>query len=194
MSERSAFLNTISTTLSSLSKTSQLPSLQKKLAIIHESSLARSAESHHPRLNQTIQAHVFQMMQIALYEPIASRRLRPSVIEESGEEDARSGPPSRDCHNSGPPQVGIGNESDDDVDADEGFEDLFGEELLSDGEMDMLFDLEILRNRERVGEGESCSMLFGSGGEDSSMLMGGDEVHEDATGETGEEGSIFSTL
>lgn len=190
MSERSAFLTTISTTLSSLSKTSQLPSLQKKLTTIHERLPVMSAESHPRRLNQTIQAHVFRMMQTALYEPIASRRLRPSVIEESGEEEARSGPPSRDCENSGPSQVDIENGSNDLVDADEGFEDLFGEELLSDGEMDMLFDLEILRSR---GEGGSCSMLFGSGGGDSSMLMGAEEVHEDATRETGEEDSIFST-
>ncbi|OBT73116.1 hypothetical protein VF21_08916 [Pseudogymnoascus sp. 05NY08] len=189
MSERSAFINTISTTLSSLSKTSQLPSLQKKLSTIHENPPARSAETHPPRLNQTIQAHVFRMMQTTLYEPIASRRLRPSVIEESGEEEARSGPPSRDYENSGPPRVDTENGSDEVVDADEGFEDLFGEELLSDGEMDMLFDLEILRNR---GEGGSCSMLLESGG-DSSMLMGGDEVHEDVTRETGEEDSIFST-
>ncbi|OAF59758.1 hypothetical protein VC83_04048 [Pseudogymnoascus destructans] len=193
MSERSAFLNTISSILSSLPKTSQLPSLQKKLSIIHENPPARSAETRPPRLSETIQAHVFRMMQTTLYEPIASRRLRPSVIEESGEEEARSGLPSRDCENSGSAQVDIGNTSDDVVDvvdADEGFEDLFGEELLSDGEMDMLFDLEILRNR---GERGSCSMLFGSGEGDSSMLMVGEEVHEDATREIGEEDSILST-
>ncbi|KFZ22742.1 hypothetical protein V502_02783 [Pseudogymnoascus sp. VKM F-4520 (FW-2644)] len=192
VSERCAFLNTISTTLSSLSKTSQLPSLQQKLTTIHETGPARSAGTQPPRLNQTIQAHVFRMMQTSLYEPIASRRLRPSVIEESGEE-ARSGPPSRDCDNSGPLRVDIENGSDDVVDVDEGFEDLFGEELLSDGEMDMLFDLEILRNRERGGSRETCSMLFGSGGGNSSMLMGGEEVREDAIGETGGEDSIFST-
>lgn len=192
MSERCAFLNTISTTLSSLSKTSQLPSLQKKLATIHETGPTRSIETNPPRLNQTIQAHVFRMMQAALYEPIASRRLRPSVVEESGGEQARSGPPSQDCDNSGPLRVDIENGSDDVVDVDEGFEDLFGEELLSDGEMDMLFDLEIQRNRERGGSRETCSMLFGNGGGDSSMLMG-DEVHEDATREDGEEDSIFST-
>ncbi|KFZ18858.1 hypothetical protein V501_00976 [Pseudogymnoascus sp. VKM F-4519 (FW-2642)] len=190
MSERSAFLNTISSTLSSLSKTSQLPSLQKKLSTIHENSPTRFAQTHPPRLNQTLQAHVFRMMQTTLYEPIASRRLRPSVIEESGEEETRSGPASRDRENSGPARVDIENGSDEVVDADEGFEDLFGEELLSDGEMDMLFDLEILRNR---GEGRSCSMLFGSGGGNSSMLMEGEEVHEDGSGDAGEEDSIFST-
>ncbi|OBT85291.1 hypothetical protein VE02_06512 [Pseudogymnoascus sp. 03VT05] len=190
MRERSAFLNTISSTLSSLPKTSQLPSLQTKLTTIQENSPARSPQTHPPRLNQTIQAHVFRMMQATLYEPISSRRLRPSVIEESGEEEARSGPSSRDCGNSGPAQVDIENGPDNVVDADEGFEDLFGEELLSDGEMDMLFDLEILRNR---GEGGSCSMLFGSGGGDSSMLMGGEEVHDDAGREASEEDSIFST-
>ncbi|KFY12040.1 hypothetical protein V492_04141 [Pseudogymnoascus sp. VKM F-4246] len=189
MSERCAFLTTISTALSSLSKTSQLPSLQNKLATIHQNSLARSTETHPPRLHQSIQAHVFQMMQTALYEPIASRRLRPSVIEESGEEEARSGPPSRDCENSGPPKVDLGNGSDDVVGADEEFENLFGGELLSDGEMDMLFDLEILRNR---GDGGSCSMLFGSVGRDSSMLMEGEEVHEAATRESGEAEGIFS--
>ncbi|OBT61446.1 hypothetical protein VE03_08960 [Pseudogymnoascus sp. 23342-1-I1] len=194
MSERSTFLNTISTTLSSLSKTSQLPSLQKKLATIHENGPTQSsAKTHPPRLNQTVQAHVFHMMQTSLYEPIASRRLRPSVIEESGEGEARSGPPSRDYENSGPPQVDLGNASDDVVDVDEDFEDLFGEELLSDGEMDMLFDLEIQRNKERGGEGGSCSMLFGSEGGGSSMLMGGEEVHADGTGETGGEDNIFST-
>ncbi|KFY41693.1 hypothetical protein V494_02846 [Pseudogymnoascus sp. VKM F-4513 (FW-928)] len=187
MSERCAFLTTISTALSSLSKASQLPSLQKKLATIHQNSLARSAETHPPRPNQSLQAHVFQMMQTALYEPIASRRLRPSVIEESGEEEPRSGPLSRDCENSGPPKVDLGNGSDDG--ADEEFENLFGEELLSDGEMDMLFDLEILRNRE---EGGSCSMLFGSGERDSSMLMEDGEVHEAATRESEEEDGIFS--
>lgn len=191
MSERCAFLNTISATLSSLSKTSQLPSLQKKLTAIHKNGPTRPAETHPPRLNQTIQAHVFRMMQTALYEPIASRRLRPSVIEESGEEEARSGLPSWDCENSGPPRVDIENGSDDVVDVDKGFEDLFGEELLSDGEMDMLFDLEIQRNRERGGSRETCSMLFRSRGGDSSMLMGGEEVHEDATREDGEEDSIF---
>ncbi|OBT51986.1 hypothetical protein VE04_07106 [Pseudogymnoascus sp. 24MN13] len=190
MSERSAFLNTISSTLSSLSKTSQLPSLQNKLSIIHENTPTRSDETHPPRLNQTLQAHVFRMMQTTLYEPIASRRLQPSAIEESGEEEARSGPASRDCENSGPARVDIENGSDEVVDADEGFEDLFGEELLSDGEMDMLFDLEILRNR---GEGRSCSMLFGSGGGNSSMLMEGEEVREDGTGDAGEEDSLFST-
>lgn len=193
MSERCAFLNTISTTLSSLSKTSQLPSLQKKLTTIHENGPTRSAETHPPRLNQTVQAHVFRMMQTALYEPIASRRLRPGVIEESGEEEARSGPSSRDCENSGPSRVDTENGPDDVVDMDEGFEDLFGEELLSDGEMDMLFDLEIQRNRERGGSRETCSMLFGSGGGDSSMLMGGEDVHEDATREAGEEDNTFST-
>lgn len=130
------------------------------------------------------------MMQTTLYEPIASRRLRPSVIEESGEEETRSGPASRDREDSGPARVDIENASEEVVDADEGFEDLFGEELLSDGEMDMLFDLEILRNR---GEGGSCSMLFGSGGGDSSMPMKGEEAHEDGTRDAGEEDSIFST-
>ncbi|KFY23684.1 hypothetical protein V493_05716 [Pseudogymnoascus sp. VKM F-4281 (FW-2241)] len=193
MSERSAFLNTISASLSSLSNTSQLPSLQKKLATIHENGPTRSLDAGPPRLNQTIQAHVFRMMQRTLYEPIASRRFRPSVIEESGEEEARSGTPSRDSENSGPRQVNSRNGLNEAVDADEEFEDLFGEELLSDGEMDMLFDLEILRNRERVRSRETCSMLLGSGGGDSSMLMGDEEVHGDAIRETGEEESIFST-
>lgn len=129
-------------------------------------------------------------MQAALYEPIASRRLRPSVIEESGEEGARSGPPSQDCVDNGPLHVDLGNGPDEVVDVDEGFDDLFGEELLSDGEIDMLFDLEIQRNRR---EGGSCSMLFGSGGGDCSMLTGEEEVHGDATREAGEEDSIFST-
>jgi hypothetical protein len=133
------------------------------------------------------------MMQTALYEPIASRRLRPSVIEESGGEEARSGPPSRDYENSGPPQVGIRTGSDDVVDEDEGFDDMFGEELLSDGEMDMLFDLEIMRNKEKGRGEESCSMLFGSGGGSSSMIMRGEEGQEDATGEAGGEDIIFST-
>lgn len=193
MSERSAFLNTISATLSSLSKTSQLPSLKKKLTAIHENGPTQSAEIHPPRLNQTIQAHVFRMMQTTLYEPIASRRLRSSVIEESGEVEARSGPPNLDRENNGLPQVDLENGSDNLVDADENFENLFGEELLSDGEMDMLFDLEIMRNKERGREEGSCSMLFGSGWGDSSMLMGDEEMDEDEVRETGEEDIIFST-
>ena len=89
--------------------------------------------------------------------------------------------------------MGVGDGSDYVADMDEGFEDLFGEELLSDREMDMLFDLQIQRNPERGGSRETCSMLFGSGEGDSSMLMGEEEVHEDATREDGEEDSIFST-
>lgn len=193
MFERSAFLNTISTTLSSLSKTSQLPSLKEKLTAIHENGSTQSAETSPPRLNQTIQAHMFRMMQTDLYQPIASRRLRPSVIEESGEVEARSGPPNLDRENSGSSQVDLGNGSDDVVDVDEEFEDLLGEELLSDGEMDMLFDLEIMRNKRREREEGSCSMLFGSGWGDSSMLMGGEEMDEDEVRETGEEDIIFST-
>ncbi|KFY55227.1 hypothetical protein V497_07115 [Pseudogymnoascus sp. VKM F-4516 (FW-969)] len=193
ISERCAFLNTISSTLTSLSKTGQLPSLQNKLTKIHENDPNRSAGGNSPRLNHSIQAHVFRMMQTALYEPIASRRLRPSVIEESGGEEARSGPPSRDYENSGSPQVGIRTGSDDVVDGDEGFDDMFREELLSDGEMDMLFDLEIMRKKENAGGEGSCSMLFGSSGGSSSMLMRGDEGQEDATGEARDEGIIFST-
>lgn len=130
------------------------------------------------------------MMQTTLYKPIASRRLRPSVIEESGEQEAISGPRGQGFGNSGPLHVDLGNGSDEVVDMDEGFEDFFGEELLSDGEMDMLFDLEIQRSR---GDGGSCSMLSGSGGGDSIMLTGEGEVYGDTTGEVGEEGSIFPT-
>ncbi|KFX97910.1 hypothetical protein V490_02560 [Pseudogymnoascus sp. VKM F-3557] len=193
ISERCTFLNTISSTLTSLSKTGQLPSLHNKLTKIHENDPNRSAEGNPRRLNHSIQAHVFRMMQTALYEPIASRRLRPSVVDESGGEEARSGPPSRDYENSGPPQVGIRTGSDGVVDGDEGFDDMFGEELLSDGEMDMLFDLEIMRQKERGAGEESCSMLFGSDGRSSSMLMRGEERHEDATGEAGEKDIVFST-
>ncbi|KFX96071.1 hypothetical protein O988_05502 [Pseudogymnoascus sp. VKM F-3808] len=193
ISERCAFLNTISSTLASLSKTGQLPSLQNKLTKIHENDPNRSAEGNSPCLNHSIQAHVIRMMQTALYEPIASRRLRPSVVEESGGEEARSGPPSRDYENSGPPQMGMRTGSDDVVDGDEGFDDMLGEELLSDGGMDMLFDLEIMRKKERGAGEDSCSMLFGSDGRSSSMLMRGEERHEDATGEAGEEDIVFST-
>jgi hypothetical protein len=83
--------------------------------------------------------------------------------------------------------------SDDVVDGDEGFDDMFGDELLSDGEMDMLFDLEIMRKKERGKWEGSCSMLFGGGGGSSSMLMRGEEGQEDATGEAGDEDIIFPT-
>jgi hypothetical protein len=61
--------------------------------------------------------------------------------------------------------------------AEADFEDMFDEELLSDDEIDMLFDLEIMRQHSKKDTRGSCSMLLQS--EACSMLLegenGGDE-------------------
>jgi hypothetical protein len=190
MSERCAFLSTISTTLAAISKTSQLPSLQKKLMMIQENSTTQNTETQSPRLNQTIQAHLFRMMHTSLHEPISGRRLQPSMVEQSGEYTVSTEPPSQAYGDGERPHVSIsettGNE-------EENFEDMLGEELLSDDEIDMLFDLEILRNQEKGCPGGSCSMLMESEGGNCSMLLENEKSHEGAAGEIGEEDRIFST-
>lgn len=204
MSQRCQFLSTISNAMASLTKTGQSPSLHRKLALIQEMVPARNTPARPLSLSQTMQAQLFRMMHISLYEPITARRLRPAKFEDDSQTIVKEnidegaiveGIVDEEMIIDAPSQTHeIREETDERISepkdfADAEFEDIFDEELLSDDEIDMLFDLEILRNQTRENTRGSCSMLLqsedgcgdatGRNGEDDSVLLLGDARHEE---------------
>lgn len=163
MGQRSRFLTTISNAVTHLTETAQSPSLQQKLAHIQ----TMGSETQHSSLTQTVQAQLFRLMHASLHDPMSARRLRPAEVDSEStdiEEENLDDKMIMDI----PGQLRSeerqeGESHDTAVDfAGTDFEDIFEDELLSDDEIDMLFDLEMMRQHSKENTRGSCSMLLQS--------------------------------
>lgn len=162
MHERSRFLSTITSTIASLSMAAQSPSLKSKLAELKRKAHTSTA----PSLAGTVQSHAYRVMHTTLFNAKAARSLQVQADEEYKKNDAeedsmiidRSGVTIERRRSPGKALTG------DIFDMD--FEEMLEDEPMSEDEIDMLLDLEIMRQ----GLLPSCSILLSDLGGQEDLL------------------------
>ena len=160
MSQRSRFVPTITSTITSLAMTAQSPSLKSKLAKLASKGSFPGEDSS----AGSVQARTYRIMHTSLFSAKSARKLLVARVQES-----RGGNREEDSMIIDGASVSAKNSgiapTEDIVDMD--FDDILDDEPLSEDEVDMLLDLEIMRQ----GLASSCSILL-SVNEDESHIQG----------------------
>lgn len=188
MHQRCRFLPTITSTIASLGVAAQSPNLKFKL----EELKRKAHNSTAPSLAGAVQSHAYRIMHTSLFSAKAARSLRVEADGESAKNDMEEDSMIID----GSAATLEGRRSPMDLLAGDIFdmdaEDMLEDEPLSEDEIDMLLDLEIMRQSLLP----SCSILLSDfGGQqdlpgDESMIDLGMEDIEDDIKDPGDDSMI----
>lgn len=141
MSQRSRFLPTITSTVTSFGKTAQSPILKSKLAKL----TSKGHTSGRATLPGTVQAQAYRIMHTSLFSAKSARNLLIEKNEESKDDDKNEESMIIDGSTVSLERRGGPRETPWEDISEMDFEDMLEDEPLSEDEIDMLLDLEIMR-------------------------------------------------
>ncbi len=166
MSERSKFLPTINSTISLLASSAQSANLREKLKKLTEKSTRAPAG-----LSSAVQAHTFRIMHNSLFDRRAASRLRThSYIGDAGQQEEGDDSMIMDTSLTRESRSSLDGNILDDHENDSGR--MLEDEPLSDDELEMLLDLETMREQQGQKSRGSHSMLFPDGNQHEGLLRG----------------------
>lgn len=159
LSHQSANITAISQAMSSISLTVQSPALKEELAKL-------KTKNSNASLFDAVKAASFKTMHKSLYDPKACRKLVTSSQKTEKEDDLEDRDLMLDGETASRPDATKDARPILQIRLDRGnsfvleLEDMSEEELLSDNEIDMLLDLEIMKRQQGQTAKTSCSILL----------------------------------